>query len=253
MPSIERPDSRAGRVGLDGCRPDAARLRPADQADPEGALLRLPRGVDEQRPGSVWTPGRRSAEGETAGRGRAGAARESLLDRPRDRDRPRAADAARGEPLAAEQVGRCRAWIDRGAGSPADEPPEADPRRHWAFVPPARPPVPGLRDGSGPRTRSTRSWPRCASGTGWCPLPAGRAARPAPPALPRPDRPAPDARRAPRVPRRPVRRGLRAGRRSAAGQPALRRALGAALDGRLAVQRLVRPTRRARRAQQLRP
>src|SRR6185437_1262768 len=44
-----------------------------------------------------------------------------------------------GSPLTAEQVGLLRAWIDQGARSPADERPEADPRRHWAFVAPVRP------------------------------------------------------------------------------------------------------------------
>jgi hypothetical protein len=53
-----------------------------------------------------------------------------------------------GAPLAAEQVEALRAWINQGAPSPADEAPEVDPRRHWAFLPPTRPPVPGLRDGS---------------------------------------------------------------------------------------------------------
>jgi hypothetical protein len=47
-----------------------------------------------------------------------------------------------GEPLAAAEIGKIRAWIDAGASAPQDEPPQADPRRHWAFLPPARPEIP---------------------------------------------------------------------------------------------------------------
>ena len=56
-----------------------------------------------------------------------------------------------GPPLTSEQVALLRAWIDQGAGSPADERPEADPRQHWAFVAPVRPAVPTVRDASGVR------------------------------------------------------------------------------------------------------
>ena len=38
-------------------------------------------------------------------------------------------------------IGILRAWIDRGAPAPAEAVP-ADPRRHWAYVPPVRPAVP---------------------------------------------------------------------------------------------------------------
>ncbi|MFO0429058.1 MAG: DUF1553 domain-containing protein [Planctomyces sp.] len=47
-----------------------------------------------------------------------------------------------GEPLTAEQIELIRRWIDSGAKAPADEEPEADPRKHWAFqtlVPPTIP------------------------------------------------------------------------------------------------------------------
>lgn len=44
-----------------------------------------------------------------------------------------------GSPLTPEQVTAFRQWIDQGAKSPADEKPETDPRKHWAFLPPARP------------------------------------------------------------------------------------------------------------------
>jgi hypothetical protein len=49
-----------------------------------------------------------------------------------------------GAPLSAEQVALLRAWIDQGAGAPADERPPADPRRHWSFQPIVRPRVPAL-------------------------------------------------------------------------------------------------------------
>src|SRR5439155_23033760 len=51
---------------------------------------------------------------------------------------------AEGEALTAEQVGRLRNWIAQGAPSPADEKPEPDPREHWAFQGPRRPPVPPI-------------------------------------------------------------------------------------------------------------
>jgi hypothetical protein len=56
-----------------------------------------------------------------------------------------------GSPLGAEQVAVLRAWIDQGAMSPADEVPEADPRRHWSFLPIVRPSVPVVKDSRGLR------------------------------------------------------------------------------------------------------
>jgi hypothetical protein len=53
--------------------------------------------------------------------------------------------ASDGEPLTARQIELVKAWIDQGARGPADEKPEADPRDHWAFRPPVRPPVPKVR------------------------------------------------------------------------------------------------------------
>jgi hypothetical protein len=47
-----------------------------------------------------------------------------------------------GELLSAEQVASVRAWIDDGAIGPAEDLPESDPREHWAFRPPVRPPLP---------------------------------------------------------------------------------------------------------------
>jgi len=52
-----------------------------------------------------------------------------------------------GEPLKPEQIDILRRWIDAGADAPADEP-VADPRDHWAFHKPVRPPVP-LSSGEG--------------------------------------------------------------------------------------------------------
>ena len=153
-----------------------------------------------------------------------------------------------GTPLSAEEITGRRAWIDQGANAPADERPKADPRKHWAFRPPVRPPVPQL---SGDRSDWVRNpidaFLADARAARAHPAPARRPRRAAPPRLPRPDRPGPHPRGAPGLPRRPVRPGLREGRRPPAGQPAVRRALGPALDGRLAVQRLGRLRRRGPR------
>src|SRR5579885_2988589 len=56
--------------------------------------------------------------------------------------------ADQDEALSEKQVALLRAWIDQGANGPADETPEPDPRDHWAFRAPVRPPVPALKDGS---------------------------------------------------------------------------------------------------------
>src|SRR5262249_13716086 len=53
-----------------------------------------------------------------------------------------------GAPLTAAQIAVLTEWIRQGARAPADEKPEEDPRRHWAFVPPVRPPVPGVKNSS---------------------------------------------------------------------------------------------------------
>jgi hypothetical protein len=45
-------------------------------------------------------------------------------------------------PLSANEIGLLRRWIAAGATGPADEQPEPDPRQHWAFVAPRRPPLP---------------------------------------------------------------------------------------------------------------
>ena len=51
-----------------------------------------------------------------------------------------------GPALAAGEVDLLRRWIAAGADGPAGEAPDEDPRRHWAFVRPVRPPLP---DGDG--------------------------------------------------------------------------------------------------------
>jgi hypothetical protein len=47
-----------------------------------------------------------------------------------------------GEPLTPEQIAIVGEWIAQGAGSPADEQAEQDPREHWAFRPIKKPQVP---------------------------------------------------------------------------------------------------------------
>ena len=51
-----------------------------------------------------------------------------------------------GKPLTPEQVALLRRWVEAGAPGPADEKPEADPKSHWAFQPPVRPPMPEAKD-----------------------------------------------------------------------------------------------------------
>ena len=60
--------------------------------------------------------------------------------------RPRMPPEGEGEALSTPQVALLRAWIEQGARGPTDEPPEPDPRQHWAFQPPTRPPVPAVRN-----------------------------------------------------------------------------------------------------------
>src|SRR5262245_36790313 len=51
---------------------------------------------------------------------------------------------AEGEPLKPEQIAAMRNWISQGASSPTNEKPEPDPRNHWAFKSPIRPPIPAV-------------------------------------------------------------------------------------------------------------
>jgi mono/diheme cytochrome c family protein len=60
----------------------------------------------------------------------------------------------KGERLTADQVGKLRAWIDQGAAWPETEhasPTTRDPKEHWAFKPPQRPPLPAVQDKAWPR------------------------------------------------------------------------------------------------------
>ena len=51
-----------------------------------------------------------------------------------------------GHPLKPEQIEKIKLWIEQGAIVPKDDAPESDPRDHWSFRAPVRPPVP---DGHG--------------------------------------------------------------------------------------------------------
>jgi hypothetical protein len=51
-----------------------------------------------------------------------------------------------GHPLKPEQIAKLKVWIEQGAKVPADDRPEADPRDHWSFRTPVRPPVPEIRN-----------------------------------------------------------------------------------------------------------
>jgi hypothetical protein len=47
-----------------------------------------------------------------------------------------------GEPLHAEQIEEVKQWIQQGAIPPEGEVADRDPREHWAFQPPVKPPIP---------------------------------------------------------------------------------------------------------------
>src|SRR5262245_48361695 len=71
-----------------------------------------------------------------------GKSAESLLTRAgRGQDHPRMPPAGEGEPLPPAAIAALEKWIDQGAKA-ADEPVPPDPREHWAYKPPVRPPVP---------------------------------------------------------------------------------------------------------------
>jgi len=48
----------------------------------------------------------------------------------------------KGKPLSEKQINIVKAWIDQGARFPADEKPEVDPPKHWAFTSPVHAAVP---------------------------------------------------------------------------------------------------------------
>src|SRR5262245_12311335 len=51
-----------------------------------------------------------------------------------------------GEPLTGKQIELLRRWIEAGASGPAGEKKEEDPRQHWSFRRPVRPPMPMVMD-----------------------------------------------------------------------------------------------------------
>ena len=53
-----------------------------------------------------------------------------------------------GEPLSPDQIALLSRWIEQGATAPADEPIPTDPRQHWSYQTPRRPPLPP-RNGDG--------------------------------------------------------------------------------------------------------
>jgi mono/diheme cytochrome c family protein len=66
-----------------------------------------------------------------------------------------------GHALKPEQIAKLRAWIEQGARVPADDAPEPDPRDHWSFRTPVRPPSPKHQTrNTKHKTRSTTSSPR---------------------------------------------------------------------------------------------
>ncbi len=53
-----------------------------------------------------------------------------------------------GDPLKPEQIAALRDWINQGANSPSDETPLEDPRKHWSYQRPVKPPVPTATNGA---------------------------------------------------------------------------------------------------------
>ena len=68
-----------------------------------------------------------------------------LLDRVSDEDES-SRIPPEGKPLTPDQISLLKTWIAGGAKGPADEKAEEDPRTHWAFRKPVRPPGPAAAD-----------------------------------------------------------------------------------------------------------
>jgi hypothetical protein len=68
-----------------------------------------------------------------------------LIDAVLGNDRLRMPPEQEGTGLSEKEIALLRAWIDGGASMP-DEPIPGDPRDHWAFRPPVRPPIPHAPD-----------------------------------------------------------------------------------------------------------
>jgi len=69
----------------------------------------------------------------------------ALIDAVMGKDRIRMPPEKEGAALTEKQIAVLRAWIDQGAKAP-DEPVPEDPRKHWAFQKPVRPPLPKVAD-----------------------------------------------------------------------------------------------------------
>ncbi|HKB39268.1 MAG TPA: PSD1 and planctomycete cytochrome C domain-containing protein, partial [Gemmataceae bacterium] len=69
----------------------------------------------------------------------------ALIDAVMGKDRTRMPPEKEGAALTEKQIAVLRAWIDQGAKAP-DEPVPEDPRKHWAFQKPVRPPLPKVAD-----------------------------------------------------------------------------------------------------------
>ncbi len=70
-----------------------------------------------------------------------------LFERISDKDpATRMPPEGEGAPFKPAEIELIRAWIAAGAPGPTDEKPEADPREHWAFRAPQRPPVPQVKN-----------------------------------------------------------------------------------------------------------
>src|SRR5688572_4613908 len=52
------------------------------------------------------------------------------------------------KPLSDKEIATLKAWVGQGGIGPADEQPEADPSKHWAFQPVVRPAVPAVTNAS---------------------------------------------------------------------------------------------------------
>ncbi|MBI3862281.1 MAG: DUF1553 domain-containing protein [Planctomycetia bacterium] len=51
-----------------------------------------------------------------------------------------------GTALSPDEIQVLRRWIEEGATAPAEEKPQADPREHWSYRLPQKPPLPGVQD-----------------------------------------------------------------------------------------------------------
>ena len=127
-----------------------------------------------------------------------------LFERISDKDpATRMPPEGEGAPFKPAEIELIRAWIAAGAPGPTDEKPEADPREHWAFRAPQRPPVPQVKNSAwvrNPIDRARKARPATAARGGARPAAAAR--------LSRSRRPAADPRATHRLPGRQVSRRL---------------------------------------------